>query len=197
MPDESTVGEPKQTETKEKKVYYKKLLDGGRAGGERTRRFSQSIKSSISKGVGVIKKKRRENTTGSKHVVETAPKDKTESDIDIFRESVEFVDPNPRRVKRIARVYQIAKRLAIAHLKSFATDPDEQEKWLQKLYRWLLLCEQWPYRTAWMKQVIDDNAFEGYQLEAIAGVPLHVLYDQVVSSFSLAKNSNSLRGLRR
>jgi hypothetical protein len=46
-------------------------------------------------------------------------------------------------------------------VKSFATDPDEQEKWLQKLYRWLLLCEQWPYRTAWMKQVIDITLKSG------------------------------------
>jgi hypothetical protein len=67
------------------------------------------------------------------------------------------------------------------HLVSFARDENEKWAWLQKLYKWLLLCEQWPYRIAWLKHVLDDAAVLDNQSELLQSVPLYKVYEEIVA----------------
>lgn len=59
----------------------------------------------------------------------------------------EWLSRNPRRIKRIINVYRISRSL----------DPDASTAHRQKLIKWIVLSEQWPYRTAWMMQCIEDD----------------------------------------
>lgn len=59
----------------------------------------------------------------------------------------EWLGPNPRRVKRIVNVYRISRSL----------DPDTTPAHRQKLVKWIVMSEQWPFRAAWIMQYIEDD----------------------------------------
>ncbi|MEK7323636.1 MAG: P-loop NTPase fold protein, partial [Chloroflexota bacterium] len=68
----------------------------------------------------------------------------------------EWLSRNPRRVKRIINVYRISRSL----------DPDTSSAHRQKLIKWIVMSEQWPYRTAWIMQHIEDDEQSEKELEA-------------------------------
>lgn len=54
--------------------------------------------------------------------------------------------PNPRRIKRIVNTYRFARLLV----------PNFNDEQRAKLIRWIILTEQWPFRTAWILQEVED-----------------------------------------
>ncbi len=70
----------------------------------------------------------------------------------------EWLSRNPRRVKRIINVYRISRSL----------DPDTLLAHRQKLIKWIVMSEQWPFRTAWIMQYIEDDEQSEKKLEATA-----------------------------
>lgn len=60
----------------------------------------------------------------------------------------EHLSPNPRRIKRILNVYRIVRLLK----------PDTTAAQRQQLIKWVVLSEQWPFRTAWLLQAAEDDA---------------------------------------
>ncbi len=70
----------------------------------------------------------------------------------------EWLSRNPRRIKRIVNVYRISRSL----------DPDTTPAHRQKLVKWIVMSEQWPFRTAWMMQFIEDDEQSVKKLKATA-----------------------------
>jgi hypothetical protein len=68
----------------------------------------------------------------------------TEDDKETFEKLAWCIDKNPRRIKRLVNVFSMAKQIG----KFIERD---------KLLKFLIMCEQWPYRTAWLLQVIEDD----------------------------------------
>ncbi len=64
-----------------------------------------------------------------------------------FEDFSRYFSPNPRRAKRIVNIYRVARLLT----------PQATSDERQKLIKWVILSEQWPYRTAWMIQQIEDD----------------------------------------
>lgn len=56
----------------------------------------------------------------------------------IFRAFAPFIDPNPRRIKRLVNVYRLVRLLAQRKNMPFVEDEPA------KLILWLILCQQWP-----------------------------------------------------
>lgn len=54
---------------------------------------------------------------------------------------------NPRRVKRIVNIYRIARILA----------GDLTSETREKLIKWVIISEQWPFRAAWIMQKLEDD----------------------------------------
>ena len=59
----------------------------------------------------------------------------------------DHLGPNPRRVKRILNIYRIVRLL----------NPDTTAAQRQQMIKWVVLTEQWPYRTAWLMQAAEDD----------------------------------------
>eukprot|EP00984_Skeletonema_dohrnii_P027349 scaffold16874_cov123-Skeletonema_dohrnii-CCMP3373.AAC.1 len=64
-----------------------------------------------------------------------------------------FIDGNPRRMKRIINVFNVSRR--IAELRCEASSPILQQL-TTKILKMVILVEQWPYRMAWLLQLIED-----------------------------------------
>ncbi len=64
-----------------------------------------------------------------------------------------FVDGNPRRMKRIINVFHVSR--FIAELRCGASRPILPQ-FTSKLLKMVILVEQWPYRMAWLLQLIED-----------------------------------------
>lgn len=59
-----------------------------------------------------------------------------------FRSFSRFMDPTPRRIKRLVNVYRLVRTVASRQ------EPPLSEMTPPKLLLWLLLSQQWPYATA-------------------------------------------------
>jgi hypothetical protein len=64
-----------------------------------------------------------------------------------------FIDGNPRRMKRIINVFNVSRR--IAELRFGASSPILPQL-TSKILKMVILVEQWPYRMAWLLQLIED-----------------------------------------
>jgi hypothetical protein len=64
-----------------------------------------------------------------------------------------FIDGNPRRMKRILNVFNLSRR--IAELRCGASNPILRLL-TSKILKMVILVEQWPYRMAWLLQLIED-----------------------------------------
>lgn len=84
----------------------------------------------------------------------------------VFRAFSPYLDPNPRRIKRLINVYRLVRVLAQNRRQPFfQADP-------AKVILWLTLCQQWPHATAMMLDWIHDN--RGQQPANLAQVYEHV-----------------------
>ncbi len=77
----------------------------------------------------------------------------TEDDKETFEKLAWCIDKNPRRIKRLVNVFSMAKQIG---------------KFIErgKLLKFLIMCEQWPYRTAWLLQVIEDDQQSSRKLDS-------------------------------
>lgn len=72
------------------------------------------------------------------------------------------VDPNPRRLKRIINVLQLASEVAKVKPSSNANPAikiNQQADWIEfskKLVKWIFLCEIFPYRMSFLIQLLLD-----------------------------------------
>jgi Cdc6-like AAA superfamily ATPase len=84
-----------------------------------------------------------------------------------FRALSSYLDPNPRRIKRLINVYRLVRVLSHRQPTNIVEDDPA------KVILWLLLCQQWPYATAQMLKVMldeettgPDNLEDAYQIVA-------------------------------
>ena len=85
-----------------------------------------------------------------------------------FRAFSYYMDPTPRRIKRLVNVYRMVRAVAIRQ------DWDMRQVPAAKLLLWLLLSQQWPYATAMIldaRRRIEDE-----------GITLARLYDVVADA---------------
>lgn len=76
----------------------------------------------------------------------------TQAEKDAFASFSNYISRNPRRVKRIVNIYRLARILL-----SSGIDP-------QKVIKWVILTEQWPFRLAWIMQKIEDDIQLGREI---------------------------------
>jgi hypothetical protein len=75
-----------------------------------------------------------------------------------FKTIAKFSNPNPRKIKRVTNLYTMCRLLWIPATR----DIDEEElatiraPFLKRLLWWIVMCEQWPARTAMLLQVLED-----------------------------------------
>jgi hypothetical protein len=72
-----------------------------------------------------------------------------------------YIDPNPRRLKRIANILQLISEIAkVKTANEGSTEKLEQlpgwDIFMVKLVKWIVLCECWPYRMSFMVHVLMD-----------------------------------------
>lgn len=90
----------------------------------------------------------------------------TQAEINSFVHLSEFARPNPRKIKRITNTYILAR---------FLLPPDADLR--NKTLAWIILCEQWPVRVAWILQSIKDNQQQlGEVMANLGGCPLYEYY---------------------
>jgi hypothetical protein len=97
----------------------------------------------------------------------------------------EHLSPNPRRVKRILNIYRVVRLLKPN------TTPAER----QRMIKWVVLTEQWPFRTAWLLQAAEDDGqrpAEARQLKD--GDGLRSVYRQVLADVN-AKDAQPFASL--
>ena len=72
-----------------------------------------------------------------------------ENDRNCLEDFIPFIDGNPRRMKRIINVFNVARR--ITELQCIVSP-----QLTSKILKMIILLEQWPYRMAWLLQIIED-----------------------------------------
>eukprot|EP00984_Skeletonema_dohrnii_P009918 scaffold3819_cov98-Skeletonema_dohrnii-CCMP3373.AAC.5 len=72
-----------------------------------------------------------------------------ENDRICLEDFIPFIDGNPRRMKRIINVFNVARR--ITELQCIVSP-----RLTSKILKMVILLEQWPYRMAWLLQLIED-----------------------------------------
>jgi len=99
----------------------------------------------------------------------------------------EFLDSNPRRLKRLVNIYRLVRTL-IAGRRQAATEsptPDIAPRIVPEnphyILGWLILCEQWPYAAHVMLEVLDQNlkrtALEPNVQQELLAYPVIQLYE--------------------
>jgi hypothetical protein len=97
----------------------------------------------------------------------------------------DHLSPNPRRVKRILNVYRVVRLLK----------PDTTPAQRQQMIKWVVLTEQWPFRTAWLMQVAEDDTQRPAATRKFSdGDDLQRLYAAVLADVR-AKDAQSFAGL--
>jgi len=82
-----------------------------------------------------------------------------ENDRRCLEDFMPFIDGNPRRIKRIINVFNLSRR--IAELRC-----EVSPQLTAKILKMVILVEQWPYRMAWLLQLIEDvNQMSSHSLE--------------------------------
>ncbi len=87
---------------------------------------------------------------------------------DAFAKFTPFLSPNPRRVKRIVNIYRIVRLL-------------EPKAMPECLIKWIILSEQWPYRTAWLMEQIENDFQTNGPFSREIHAPLKQVFDVVKS----------------
>jgi hypothetical protein len=85
-----------------------------------------------------------------------------------FAKFTPFLSPNPRRVKRIVNIYRIVRLL-------------EPKAMPECLIKWIILSEQWPYRTAWLMEQIENDFQTNGPFSREIHAPLKQVFDVVKS----------------
>ncbi|CAM9617389.1 unnamed protein product [Chrysoparadoxa australica] len=67
-----------------------------------------------------------------------------------FEDFEGFIDSNPRRLKRIGNIYNVLRELKPAWKKQ------DTARNTRKVIKWLILSEQWPYRSTVLLQFVED-----------------------------------------
>jgi len=76
-----------------------------------------------------------------------------ENDRKCLKKFIPFLDGNPRRLKRIINVFDVSR--CIAEL--WCEESNQILRQLTtKILKMVILLEQWPYRMAWLLQLIED-----------------------------------------
>ncbi len=91
---------------------------------------------------------------------------------DAFKFFTADLIPNPRRIKRMVNVYRFVRQL-------MEFPEAEQDERRAKQIRWIILSEQWPFRTAWMLQEIEDIDQRGKLTASYRKKPLSNVYEIV------------------
>eukprot|EP00984_Skeletonema_dohrnii_P020763 scaffold10195_cov70-Skeletonema_dohrnii-CCMP3373.AAC.3 len=82
-----------------------------------------------------------------------------ESDRRCLEDFMPFIDGNPRRMKRIINVFNLSRRIAKLRC-------EVSPQLTAKILKMVILVEQWPYRMAWLLQLIEDvNQMSSHSLE--------------------------------
>eukprot|EP00985_Skeletonema_marinoi_P029797 scaffold29094_cov73-Skeletonema_marinoi.AAC.1 len=82
-----------------------------------------------------------------------------ENDRRCLEDFMPFIDGNPRRMKRFINVFNLSQR--IAELRC-----EVSPQLTAKILKMVILVEQWPYRMAWLLQLIEDvNQMSSHSLE--------------------------------
>lgn len=71
----------------------------------------------------------------------------TKGEVAAFGNFAKYLNPNPRRMKRIVNVYRVARLLP----RSLTEDQR------RKLIKWVILSEQWPLRLSWILEEIEND----------------------------------------
>lgn len=98
----------------------------------------------------------------------------------VFEEFGPFLSRNPRRIKRIINIYRLV------HLLTDMSIHDQR-----KLVKWIILCEQWPFRMAWILQQIEDDIQTASGFYQQQGASIEDVYN-AVKPFVLAEQSHPL-----
>eukprot|EP00984_Skeletonema_dohrnii_P014031 scaffold5864_cov93-Skeletonema_dohrnii-CCMP3373.AAC.9 len=82
-----------------------------------------------------------------------------ENDRRCLEDFIPFIDGNPRRMKRIINVFNVARRITELQRKV-------SPQLTAKILKMVILLEQWPYRMAWLLQLIEDiNQMSTHRVE--------------------------------
>lgn len=71
----------------------------------------------------------------------------------------DYIDPNPRRIKRLVNIYRLVRALIMSECKD-ETNGTTVPKLLRnprRILAWLVLCEQWPYAAHLMLETLECN----------------------------------------
>ncbi len=88
-----------------------------------------------------------------------------------FESYAPFITANPRRMKRIVNVYRITRYLL--NMQGESTVPRES------VIKWVVISEEWPFRTAWMLQQIEDDYQLGIGLSKTPDATLLDIYQKI------------------
>lgn len=86
-----------------------------------------------------------------------------------FDDFKSYLSRNPRRIKRIVNIYRLV------HLLS----EDIVIQNPRRLIKWIILCEQWPFRMAWILQKIEDDIQSQGRFYSEQGRGINDVYETV------------------
>jgi hypothetical protein len=99
----------------------------------------------------------------------------TEEEQTAFETYAPFITPNPRRMKRIVNIYRITRYLLNTGGNTGQGTPPAREA----VIKWVVISEEWPFRTAWMLQQIEDDYQLGIGLSKTPEATLLDIYQKV------------------
>jgi len=73
-------------------------------------------------------------------------------ELGLFRYLANFLDRNPRRIKRIMNIYAMSREL----MSTRAPNSISQGTDKAMLMKFIILCEQWPFRMSWIIHLLED-----------------------------------------
>lgn len=85
-----------------------------------------------------------------------------------FRAFSRYMDPNPRKIKRLVNIYRLVRVLAALKKSTVVEDVPA------KVILWLMLCQQWPHATA--------NMLDALRRSPEAKMDLETLYSKVADT---------------
>jgi hypothetical protein len=88
-----------------------------------------------------------------------------------FRALSRYMDPNPRKIKRLVNIYRLVRVLASLKKSKIV------EEVPAKVILWLILCQQWPHATANMLDALRRSPNSNIDLETLYGMVAETLDD--------------------
>lgn len=101
-----------------------------------------------------------------------------------FRALSRYMDPNPRKIKRLVNIYRLVRVLAT--LKKSAV----VEEAPAKVILWLMLCQQWPHATANMLDALRRSPNSKIDLETLYGMVADTLDDDPTGRHAMLDYDN-------